>query len=47
MHLCNILRRYARFFDKSLKWSRPCLVECMFCANFTIDRSEHLNRKVI
>jgi polygalacturonase len=28
---------YKRFFEKSLKWSRPCLVECMFCTNFTVD----------
>jgi polygalacturonase len=35
------VRRYARFFDKTLKWSRPCLIECMFCTNFTVD-SLHL-----
>ena len=28
---------YARFFEKTLKWSRPCLIECMFCTNLTID----------
>lgn len=28
---------YARFFEKTLKWSRPCLIECMFCSNLTID----------
>jgi polygalacturonase len=28
---------YARFFEKTLKWSRPCLIECMYCSNLTID----------
>jgi polygalacturonase len=28
---------YARFFEHKLNWSRPCLVECMFCTNLTID----------
>ena len=32
---------YARFFEKTLKWSRPCLLECMFCSNLTVD-SLHL-----
>ena len=28
---------YARFFNKTLKWSRPCLIELMFTSHITID----------
>ena len=41
LYQLNSANRYARFFEKTLKWSRPCLIECMFCTNLTID-SLHL-----
>ncbi len=32
---------YACFFEKTLKWSRSCLHECMLCSSLTVD-SLHL-----